>query len=566
MNIKKLIQSLLLGLIFVILAMLWMRWEAEFSPPQAISTGSDTQGAGAANTPQNTSTVPQLISSTQNNTPSSTLTASSSTAAQNEANPPVFAAIPHIHIKTNVLTAEIDLQGGNIVSSQLLHYKTSLKNKKPFTLFSRNPNTLYQAQSGLTGIPDSNQILYHVVPSSQPLVLILKGESQGLSIEKIYRFEPNSYHIQVQMQVQNQGQAAWTGAFFGQLLRTPTKTTSSGFLGSYTAYEGAAISTPNDHYNKQSFEDIISSPIQETADSGWVAMIQHYFVSAWIPSAHQTSTFYTQSYANNQYATGMLSSAQTLAHGQSGVFSASLYMGPAIAKQLNQAAPNLSLTIDYGWLWFISDPIFSVMQWVFHFVGNWGLAIILVTLLIKLIFYPLSTKNYRSMAKMRKLQPRIAHLKERFGEDKQKLSQATMELYRSEKVNPLGGCLPMIIQIPVFIALYWVIMESVEFRQAPFIFWIHDLSVKDPFYILPVLMGLSMFIQQKLNPAPPDPMQAKIMMFLPLVFTILFSQFPSGLVLYWLFNNCFSILQQWWIMRRVSKEPEHPAHHHKSVS
>jgi YidC/Oxa1 family membrane protein insertase len=317
-------------------------------------------------------------------------------------------------------------------------------------------------------------------------------------------------------------------------------------------YTGAAISTQSNHYQKISFKDMDQSDVNVSTQGGWAAMLQHYFISAWVPNQNQTNQLYSRDY-NGVYGIGMANPVISIAANNTAQTGATLYVGPAIAENLSAVAPYLDKTIDYGYLWFISQLLFSLMKGIYHFVGNWGWSIILVTVIIKIIFSPLSAKSYRSMANMRKLQPKITAIRERYKDDRQKLAKASMELYKAEKVNPMGGCLPILIQIPVFFALYWVIIESVELRQAPFILWIHDLSARDPYFILPVIMGLSMFIQQRLNPAPADPIQAKVMMFMPLLFTLMFLNFPSGLVLYWIVNNCISILQQWWITRKIVK-------------
>ena len=282
-------------------------------------------------------------------------------------------------------------------------------------------------------------------------------------------------------------------------------------------------------------------------------MLEHYFLGAWIPVSSQAYQFYSKATPAQRYTIGMLGPVLQAAPGSTITTGSKLYAGPELTDVLKNIAPGLDLTVDYGVLWFISMAIFSVMKEIYHFIGNWGWSIVLVTLMIKLLFYKLSATSYRSMAAMRKIQPRIQALRERYGDDRPKLTQATMELYKNEKINPLGGCLPMLVQIPVFLALYWVLIESVQLRQAPFILWIHDLSVKDPYYVLPLLMGITIFIQQKMSPPPPDPLQAKVMMVLPVFFTVLFLGFPAGLVLYWVVNNTLSIAQQWYIMRHVER-------------
>ncbi len=467
-----------------------------------------------------------------------------------------------ITVDTPLLQVKINPVDGNIVYAVLKDYKQSLGSDQPFLLLNQDRNALYYIiESGLvTGdnsLPAhmtfiSSATSYSLGDRRQLTVNLTWSNSQGLSLIKSYTFFPNVYTVNVAYTIHNSGKSTWNGRFYGELTRNIPATASS-FLNSHTNYTGAAISYPGDHYQKIKFADMDESSLSQTVSSGWVAMLQHYFITAIIPAP---DTAITQFSAVNQdlYSIGLANPTVSVNPGEIVTTGAGIYLGPAIASQLGVVAPYLSKTIDYGWLWFISGPIFAVMQWIHSYVSNWGVAIILITCLIKLIFYPLSAKSYLSMAKMRELQPKIKVLREEIGDDRQKLGAATMTLYRKEKVNPLGGCLPILVQIPVFIALYWVLMESVELRQAPFIFWIHDLSASDPFFILPILMGLAMFVQQRLNPAPPDPMQAKIMMFLPLIFTIMFLGFPSGLVLYWLVNQCLSVVQQWWVMSRYHKK------------
>jgi len=471
---------------------------------------------------------------------------------------PISTQIKHkfIYVKTNVIALTINPVGGTIVRANLLKYPKILHDKTPISLLNNNISDHYVASMGFdtTSLPSSlvfsSQKQQYEIGHQRQLVATLTAKQQGITIVRRYTLLPDSYQIQVSQEIMNQSGRVIKGRFYAQLTRTPPNKPKS-LLHSYTTYTGAALSTQQDHYQKISFHDMNRKPINLQSQGGWIAMLQHYFISAWTPPAKQQNQFYSQ-VSGNKYTIAMAYPQVTIALGKAVKQSASLYIGPAIAKNLDNVAPYLDKTIDYGWLWFISVWIFALMSWIFQYVGNWGLAIVLTTLVIKLVFYPLSSKSYRSMAKMRELGPRIKQLKERLGDDRQTLSKATMELYRKEKVNPLGGCLPMLIQIPVFIGLYWVLMESVELRQAPFMLWLHDLSQKDPYYILPILMGASMFLQQRLNPAPADPLQAKVMMFLPVFFTVIFLSFPAGLVLYWLVNNLGSILQQWWVMRRFT--------------
>jgi YidC/Oxa1 family membrane protein insertase len=298
-------------------------------------------------------------------------------------------------------------------------------------------------------------------------------------------------------------------------------------------------------------------PLDREVQDGWIAMIQHYFVTAWVPSPQEVDHFYSRAVGSNTYVLGMTGPLQEVAPGESATFASELFVGPKIQDRLKALAPGLELTVDYGWLTVIAQPLFWLLKAIHGLVGNWGWSIILLTVLIKAVFFKLSETSYKSMANMRRLQPRMTSIREKFAHDKQKMNQAMMELYKKEKINPMGGCLPIVVQIPVFIALYWMLLESVELRMAPFMLWIQDLSAADPFYVLPLLMGASMFIQQRLNPAPPDPIQAKVMMALPVVFTVFFLWFPSGLVLYWLVNNILSISQQWVITRRIEKAAQH---------
>lgn len=471
-----------------------------------------------------------------------------------------------IKVKTDVLTLEIEKTQGNIINADLLHYPVSVDEpNKPVKLLFDNTkqryvadSSLFISQSGTIKTEDFNfkadHASYQLSPDEKQLTVTLEGKTDnGLKVKKEFLFERGSYLIRVNYVLDNQSEQNWNGYMNTRLLRSsPEEDSSSVFhVGSYT---GASYSNPgHTKYKKISFKDMGKSNLNVDADGGWVAMQQHYFLSAWVPDKDSKNVLYTRT-VNGDYTIGVVSQAINLAPGTQKSIGANLYLGPEDTASLKGIAPGLELTIDYGWLWFLSSLLFSLMKAIHSVVGNWGWSIILVTVLIKLAFYRLSASSYRSMAGMRQLQPKLLALRERYGDDKAKISQATMELYRQEKVNPLGGCLPILIQIPVFIALYWVLLESVELRQAPFIFWIKDLAEPDPWHVLPVIMGLTMLIQQRLNPAPPDPMQAKIMMFLPVLFTGLFWNFPSGLVLYWIVNNTLSILQQWYITRRYGNE------------
>jgi len=373
-----------------------------------------------------------------------------------------------------------------------------------------------------------------------------------LAVTKTFTFKPNRYDVVVDYQVSNQSNKAWAGNYYMQFTRSGVPPEKKGrFV--VSSFFGVALSSPEKSYEKHKFSKLSEAPINKNIKDGWLAMVQHYFLGAWVPNHDTDYHYYSQAGGDNIFKAGMIGPTINLQPNQSHAFQSNFYAGPKITKRLDKLSPHLWLTIDYGWLWFISLILFYVMDFVYKIIGNWGWSIIAVTILIKLAFYHLSSKSYKSMAGVSRLQPKIAALKERYGDDKQGMTKAMMELYRKEKINPLGGCLPILVQIPVFIALYWVLLESVQLRQAPFIFWIHDLSIKDPFYILPILMGLSMFVQQKLNPPPPDPTQAKVMMLLPVFMTVVFINFPAGLVLYWIVNNVLSIAQQWYIKEKYGK-------------
>lgn len=470
-----------------------------------------------------------------------------------------------IEVNTDVLKVKIDPHGGDVVRAELIQYQQTLHSPEGVLLLDKSSKRNYTAQTGLIGKdeqgPDSHQLgraRYQTTQTQYQLdgqenlrVDLLWHNNEGIKVTKSFLFKRGNYLVDISYLVSNPTDKPWAGNFYGQLRREFAEE-SKGFFG-VQMYQGGAISTPNKPYKKISFKDMEKAPLREQVEGGWAAMLERYFLSAWIPAKNTNNHYYTRVDDKDVYNIGEVTpivvepkSEQTIG-GQ-------LYIGPEVAETLKQIAPGLNLTVDYGILWPISQLIFWLLKSIHTYVGNWGWSIILVTLIIKVLFYKLSATSYRSMGKMRQLQPRIELLKERHKDDKQQFSAALMELYRKEKMNPLGGCLPIIIQIPVFIALYYVLLESVELRHAPFMFWIQDLSSKDPYYVLPLIMGATMFIQQRMNPAPPDPIQAKIMMLMPIFFTALFLSFPAGLVLYWTVNNILSILQQWFITRSIGNE------------
>lgn len=489
-----------------------------------------------------------------------------------------------IRVKTDVLNLAIDPRGGDVVQLTLPQYpRRQDRPDVPFQLFDNGNERIYLAQSGLIGsnAPDkssgralwsSAQKSYELADGQDQLVVDLTLSEGGVNYIKRYTFkrglnpecsakeqmlkkpgciDPSSYKVDVKYLIDNQSGAAWSGNMFAQLKRDdsddPSKTTAT----STATYLGAAMSTPDSTYQKVSMKDIDKKPVKETVSGGWIAWLQHYFVTAWVPDQSENNVIQTRKDSQGNYIVGYTSPALSVAAGSTGEIGASLYAGPKIQKYLGSLSPGLELTVDYGILWFLAQPIFWLLQHIHSILGNWGWSIIVLTCIIKLIFFPLSAASYKSMARMRAVAPKMAALKEQFGDDRQKMSQGMMELYKKEKINPLGGCLPILVQMPVFLALYWVLLESVEMRQAPWMFWITDLSIKDPFFILPIIMGASMFIQQQLNPTPPDPMQAKVMKMMPIIFTFFFLWFPAGLVMYWVVNNCLSIAQQWYITRKI---------------
>ena len=557
---NTMLDNIRLGLyaILVILSFLmWTAWNTDYPKKQTIA--SQTQ----ANVTSSERIAPALANSfSQTNVQDKTAT---SQTAVSSIVPAPLAKGEMISITTDVFNVKIDTRGGDIVEVNLLKYPAELGSSTPFLLMNDDAKTRYIAESGLlsTNGPDTSKeqalyttpnLTYTLEPNQRNLLVKLNWERNGIKVTKIFTFVRDSYQIQVAYQIDNQSQQTWQGSLYTQLMRTNTPPSNHSGLMNLTTYFGAAISTPEKRFEKIPFKSMQETTLKQMVQGGWAAMIQHYFISAWVPEKTAPNSYYTHVTSSGLYTIGMVGQPLTVAPGASSIVDAKLYAGPAIADRLEAATPGLQLTIDYGWFWFISVAIFWMMQKIYNVIGNWGWSIVLVTLIIKLLFYQLSNKSYRSMSAMKKLQPKIERLKERLGDDRQKLTQETLNLYRQEKVNPMSGCLPILIQIPVFIALYWVLVESVQLRQAPFILWINDLSKPDPYYILPLLMGISMFLQQRLNPPPPDPMQAKVMMMMPIVFTILFANFPAGLMLYWFVNNSLSFLQQWHIMHRMEKE------------
>lgn len=507
---------------------------------------------------------PVAVSPAGQQIPTPTISAAPGTALRPaiEAEKSAFLAKgARIKVVTDTLVAEIDTNGGDIRKLEFLKHRDSQDEKKNFVLFDETPGSEYIAQSGLigNGLPShkavfqAQQAEYVLAPNTNEIKATLVWSSQDglIKVEKNYVFHRDSYQIEVSFNIQNNGVMVIEPSAYFQLLRNGKPPAGSPkFVSTYT---GAAVYTDKEKYAKVSFDDIEKGKDKyaKFGDDGWVAMVQHYFLSAWLPKNAGHREFYARKAGEGLYDVGTILPVGAIQPRTNKEFSATLYAGPQEQDKLNSLAPGLGLTVDYGWLTVIAAPIFWALSFIHKYVGNWGVAIILLTVFIKLLFFPLSAKSYRSMAQMKVLGPKLQKLKEHYGDDRQKLHQAMMELYKTEKVNPLGGCLPIVVQIPVFISLYWVLLASVEIRHSPFIFWIHDLSAPDPFYVLPIVMGITMLIQTKLNPTPPDPIQAKVMMIMPLAFSIFFFFFASGLVLYWLVNNVLSIAQQWTITRNL---------------
>jgi len=529
--------------------MMVLQWNQDYNTPAAAPTVASSSVSAYA--------------PSDSDLPSATSTASADVPATAEATTAAAAATDAslISVKTDTLELLIDPRGGDVIEAKLPQHLSVLSKSEPLTLLEQNATRTYVAQSGLVGKngPDANpegRPLYnsearsYEMSDSDQLSVDLQLNENGVAITKRFTFTRGSNAIKVEYLIDNQSAENFETVLFGQLKRDrsadPSQQTDMGMQ----SYLGAVFSTAENNYQKVDFDDMDDKRFTATSADGWVAMSQHYFLSAWIPQPGQTYTYQTR-VLNGLYIAGFLAPAVNVAPGQQTTLSSTLYAGPKDTDQLEQVATDLDLTIDYGILWFVASPLYMLLKWIYSIVGNWGLAIIGVTLLIKIALFQLNAKAFKSMAKMRKFGPEMARLKELYGDDRQKMSQEMMKLYSKEKINPLGGCLPIVAQMPIFIALYWVLLESVELRHAPFYGYIQDLSQMDPYFILPLLMGASMFVQQLLNPTPPDPMQAKIMKMLPIIFTFFFLWFPAGLVLYWVVNNVLSIAQQYIINKQI---------------
>ncbi|MBI5753279.1 MAG: membrane protein insertase YidC [Hydrogenophilales bacterium] len=528
--------------------MLWDAWQREQNP-QPITPQPTAQTPANSGIPTPTQAAPAAPSS-----PSVTPAAS-----------PQLAKGERIKVKTDLFDAEIDVNGGDIRRMVLIKHGSADDKKKPIVLLSDEAPHFYVAQTGLigAGLPTHKELFtaaakeYAMSADAKTLEVRLAWQgANGVQVNKIYTFHRGSYLIDLAYEIKNSsGQAMKADAYF-QLLRDDTPPAGdSKFLPTYT---GPAIYTEAQKFQKHAFDDIGKDAKKDNVVSkdGWVAMLQHYFLAAYLPQGAGQREFYTKKLSDKLFAAGVIMPLGEIAPSADARIKVPLYVGPQEQETLKSLAPGLDLAIDYGWLTVVAVPIFWLLNLLHKWIGNWGWAIIVLTILIKGAFYPLSAASYRSMAKMKLLAPRLQKMKEQYGDDRQKMHQAMMEMYKTEKINPLGGCLPVVVQIPVFIALYWVLLYSVEMRHAPFALWIQDLTATDPYYVLPVIMGLSMIVQTKLNPTPPDPIQAKVMMIMPVAFSIFFFWFPAGLVLYWVVNNVLSIAQQWRINHVLGHAPK----------
>lgn len=557
MDVKRLLLLIPLAVLAYLLVVQWNQdygqVTAETQAPSVATSGEPT----GQDNPDEASglSVPTTSSNPQG---SSDLTGNMSDPAAANDNSRALVAVT-----TDVLDVRIDPQGGDIVYAALLDHKLTNTSDQPFVLLSDNANRSFVAKSGLQleghegriGFTPS-QTDYRLSEGDDSVVVELSATVNGVDVTKRLTFQRDTYAVKVNYFLNNDREEPVSARFIGQLARDNSADPSTGSGMGMKSFLGAAYSSPENHYQKVDFEEIQNGSFNNRdVEGGWVAMIQHYFTTAWAPQQSQQNLYYAATDSRGRNVAAFAGPLQTLAPGGEADLGATVYMGPKVQERLEAVAPHLELTVDFGWLWFLANPLFWLLDHIHDLLGNWGWSIVVLTMLVKLALFPLSAKAYKSMARMRKLGPEMQRLKEQFGDDRQKMSQEMMKFYQKEKINPLGGCLPIVIQMPVFIALYWMLMESVELRHAPFMFWVQDLSVKDPYFILPILMGASMFVQQLLNPTPPDPTQAKIMKMLPVVFTFFFLWFPAGLVVYWVVNNSISILQQWFITRNIENDP-----------
>jgi YidC/Oxa1 family membrane protein insertase len=539
-------QRLILLLVFSFsLVMLWEGWQKRGQPEVPPATpAAQTQSA-----------VPTPTAPSARNAAAAPDASAVPAAAQTAA-----GSLPKAVVVTDLVVADVSAQGGEITRLELKQYKATEDKSSPFLLFDSGTKHVYLEQSGLIGegLPNHKTLYtlqagkYELKPGEDSVQLRLEApDAGGVKLTKVMTFRRGSYVVDVAYEIRNEGQTAISPHAYFQLTRDGKP--PEGQTAMLQTFTGAAAYTNEGKYQKMTFEDIEKGKVKlpQGVKDGWIGMVQHYFVSALLPQGTVEREFYARQIGKDLYSVGVIVPVGTVVPGASAKVEMPVYAGPQEQNKLEKLAPGLELVVDYGWLTVIAAPLFWVLEWLHALVGNWGWAIILLTVIIKALFFPLSAASYKSMARMRVVTPKLMKIKEMYGNDRARMNQEMMELYKKEKINPLGGCLPIVVQIPVFIALYWVLLNSVEMRQAPWILWINDLSAKDPYFILPIVMGVTMLIQTKLNPTPPDPIQAKVMMIMPVVFTGMFLFFPAGLVLYWVVNNVLSIAQQWQITRMI---------------
>ncbi|MCU4415013.1 membrane protein insertase YidC [Acinetobacter sp. WU_MDCI_Axc73] len=564
----------ILGAMFVTAYLLILAWQKDYG-----HSTTSTQPAPAA-VVESHEVSADLPNSQATATSTDVPQANIATQQVTDATAPVNQQL--ISVQTDLYHLWINPKGGDIVRIELLNHDKDKNSDQPFVMLESDAKRTYVAQSGLIGLngPDSSRQgrpQYEVEKTAYTLadakdsqekdgktekvltIPMVYKTADGVEIIKRFTFKQGDYPVVVSYQVVNRSAQNWQGQMFGQIKRDNSEDPGKSDQGIFTlgTFLGGAWGTPDEHYNKLKFANFSDEKLNVDAKGGWVAMVQHYFVSAWIPGHFgdqaYTAKLESRKSADNMNIIGFTSPTINVPAGKTMTVDATFYSGPKIQSELKDLAVGLNQTVDYGWLWPIAKLLFLGLQFFHSIVGNWGWSIILLTIVVKLILWPLSSKSYRSMAKMRVIAPEMQRMKEEFGEDRMRFSQEMMALYKREQVNPLSGCLPLLLQMPIFLALYWVLMESVELRHAPWMLWIQDLSAMDPWFILPLLMGATMFIQQMLNPQPADPMQAKVFRIMPIIFTVFMLFFPSGLVLYWIVNNSITILQQWFINKNVAK-------------
>ena len=541
--------------------LLWDAWQKHSAPK--VVTPASTSIPAATHAP--TAPVSASPSATTAASPSA---ATGAAAAVPSSSAPVTAG-PPVVVHTDLFDAEINPVGGDIQRLTMRQVHSALDRTHPLTLMEPNDQHYFVTQSGLvggTGLPnhrtayEPEQRTYSLPANKDTVEVRLRAQAnEGVEVTKRLTFRRDSYVVDVAYDITNKSSQPMAPTAYFQFLRDANPPSqeaaqTSAFAG-VTTFTGPALYTDEAKFTKIEFKDVEKGkPIPVTkAKDGWIGIVQHYFVSAWLPKQGAEREFYSEK-VDNLYRTGVKVPVGTIAPGATATIDVPAYIGPQEAQRLEKAAPGLELVVDYGWLNVLAVPLFVFLKWIHSLVGNWGWAIIILTIIIKLVFYPLNAKAGRSMAQMKVLTPKMEKLKQLYGDDRQKLNQAMMELYKTEKINPLGGCLPILVQIPVFIALYWVLLGSIELRHAPWLGWIHDLSAPDPYFVLPVIYAVSMFVQTKLNPAPADPVQARVMLVMPIMFSVFFLFFPAGLVLYWVVQNLLSILQQWHINRTLERE------------